>query len=137
MKSRIVKPNSQPLPKDVVDMATAIGTTSRSGSTDAARRKAPARNRSGDRSVSVLVPSGQISTLTFTIDNGVNAFPVANLAFNDNLPVGVLFPELPDGLQLLFGVFLVSDSQISVGHGVADERLERPPSVPYRPGRVL
>ncbi|MCP3958308.1 MAG: hypothetical protein GY719_10695, partial [bacterium] len=40
--------------------------------------------------------SGQISTLTFTIDSTANTVAVGNLAFTDNLPTGVVVAATPN-----------------------------------------
>ena len=42
------------------------------------------------------VPLGIRSTLTFTIDNGVNANPVPSLDFTDNLPTGMIVADPPN-----------------------------------------
>ncbi len=42
------------------------------------------------------VDPGEVSTLTFTIDNGANLIDVGSLAFTDNFPNGMIVADTPD-----------------------------------------
>ncbi|MDY7094885.1 MAG: hypothetical protein SX243_18080 [Acidobacteriota bacterium] len=49
------------------------------------------------------IPVGGVSTLTLTIDNPVNASPVGNLGFTDNLPAGLVVATPPNAATTCTG----------------------------------
>ena len=51
------------------------------------------------------VDPGEISTLTFTIDNGANTIEVTTMAFTDAFPAGMAVADLPDTSTTCGGTF--------------------------------
>ena len=51
------------------------------------------------------VDPGQVSTLTFTIDNGANLIDVGSLAFTDVFPVDLIVAATPDANSTCGGTF--------------------------------